>query len=36
MTRDEAVAEAERKQRSHPEAKWIAMNRPGNLGGLIP
>jgi hypothetical protein len=24
MTRDEAIAEAERKQHSHPDAKWIA------------
>jgi hypothetical protein len=24
MTRDEAKAEAERRQQSHPEAKWVA------------
>jgi hypothetical protein len=24
MTRDEAIGEAERRQRSHPDAKWIA------------
>jgi len=24
MTRDEAIAEAERKQHLHPDAKWIA------------
>jgi hypothetical protein len=30
MTRDEAVAEAERRQRLHPEATWIATQR-GNI-----
>jgi hypothetical protein len=27
MTRDEAIAEAERKQQSHPDAKWIATQQ---------
>jgi hypothetical protein len=27
MTRTEAIAEAKRKQRSHPDAKWIATQR---------
>jgi hypothetical protein len=29
MTRDEAIAEAERKQRSHPEVTWLAAQRDG-------
>jgi len=27
MTRDEAAAEAERRQHLHPDAKWIATQR---------
>jgi hypothetical protein len=27
MTHDEALAEAERRQRLHPDAKWIATRR---------
>jgi hypothetical protein len=27
MTRDEATIEAERRQRVHPDAKWIATRR---------
>jgi hypothetical protein len=29
MTRDEATIEAERRQASHPDAKWIATERDG-------
>jgi hypothetical protein len=29
MTRDEATAEAERRQQSHPEAKWVATQQGG-------
>jgi hypothetical protein len=29
MTRDEAKAEAERRQQLHPEAKWVATQRRG-------
>jgi hypothetical protein len=27
MTRDEAMAEAERRQQLHPEAKWVATQQ---------
>lgn len=30
MTRDEAIAEADRRQRSHPDAKWIATQQGDN------
>lgn len=29
MTRDEAMVEAERRQQSHPEAKWVVTQRGG-------
>jgi hypothetical protein len=29
MTREEAVADAERRQRSDPDRKWIAVERDG-------
>jgi hypothetical protein len=29
MTREEAMAEAARRQRSHPDAKWVAAERNG-------
>jgi hypothetical protein len=29
VTQDEAIAEAARLQRQHPDAKWIAMQRQG-------
>jgi hypothetical protein len=29
MTRDQAVAGAQRRQASHPEAKWVAARRGG-------
>jgi len=29
MTRDEAIAEAQRRQSAHPDAKWIATERNG-------
>jgi hypothetical protein len=29
MTREEAVAEAERRQASDPDASWIAASRDG-------
>ena len=40
MTRDEAKAEAERRQQSHPEAKWVATKRESGWAvaciGLAP
>jgi hypothetical protein len=30
MTRDEAIAEAGRKQLSHPDATWLATQRHGD------
>lgn len=29
MTREEAIAEAQRRQRSHPDAKWLATEHDG-------
>jgi hypothetical protein len=29
MTRDEALAEAGRRQAAHPDAKWLAVKRDG-------
>jgi hypothetical protein len=31
MTREEAIAEAERRQASDPDASWIAASRDGEL-----